>query len=60
VACPLDCSSRPAKNVPATSAPMTTRAKMATANAMPRSFETREVDMSLSFMDESIMGGTRF
>jgi hypothetical protein len=38
---------------------MTTRAKMATASAMPRSFETREVDMSLSFMDESIMGVPR-
>jgi hypothetical protein len=35
--CPLCCSRRPTKKFAATSAPMTTRAKMASASAMPRS-----------------------
>ncbi len=39
---PLCCSSRPAKKLPATSAAMITRAKMATASAIPRwSFNRR-------------------
>src|SRR5215210_5227454 len=42
---PLCCSSRPTKKLQATMPPMTTRAKMARARAMPRSFRiNRSVD----------------
>src|SRR5688500_12726882 len=45
---PPRCSSRPAKKVPPTSAPMMTRAKMATASAMPRSSESFGPRMTVS------------